>query len=228
MDITLTEIANAASTFVFPSLPDSIDVRSSTRYETYSLIRGGEVKLPNGTEVETISWKAVFYGESKKTEVMIRQWEEPKSCVSKLKTWQQNGTPLRLLVTNTDINIDVTISDLKCTETGAFGNIEYDIDFNAYRAIKVYTTEEKGVTTAVTTPRPSNTKTETTAAAKTYTIKSGDTLWAIAKRNYGNGAEYTKIYNANKDLIEKVAKQHKRKSSDNGHWIYPGTTITIP
>lgn len=49
-----------------------------------------------------------------------------------------------------------------------------------------------------------------------YTIKSGDTLWGIASRYYGNGAQYPKIYNANKNIIK------------NPNLIYPGQKIVIP
>lgn len=42
-------------------------------------------------------------------------------------------------------------------------------------------------------------------------------LWTIAKRLYGSGADYTKIYEANKDVIGK-----------NPNLIYPGQTFTIP
>lgn len=48
-------------------------------------------------------------------------------------------------------------------------------------------------------------------------MKSGDCLWNIAKALYGNGADYTKIYNANKGTIGK-----------NPNLIYPGQTFTIP
>jgi nucleoid-associated protein YgaU len=34
-----------------------------------------------------------------------------------------------------------------------------------------------------------------------YTVKSGDTLWEIAEGTYGNGAEWTKILEANKSSI---------------------------
>lgn len=61
-----------------------------------------------------------------------------------------------------------------------------------------------------------------------YTIVSGDTLWALAVRFYGSGVQYTKIYNANKDIIESKAKERGKSNSDNGHWIFPGTVITIP
>lgn len=35
-----------------------------------------------------------------------------------------------------------------------------------------------------------------------YEIKKGDTLWALARKHYGAGRKYTKIYNANKDIIK--------------------------
>lgn len=75
---------------------------------------------------------------------------------------------------------------------------------------------------------------ETTASSGTrgsgspYEVQPGDTLWALAKANYGSGAKYTIIYDANKDIIEATAKAHGMSSSKNGHWIWPGTVLTIP
>ena len=87
----------------------------------------------------------------------------------------------------------------------------------------------KGVTVATvqsgdTTKKASSSST----AAKKYTIVSGDTLWAISTKQLGSGAKYMQIYNANSSVIESAAKSHGRSSSNNGHWIYPGTVLTIP
>ncbi|NKB78029.1 MAG: peptidoglycan-binding protein LysM [Gammaproteobacteria bacterium] len=49
-----------------------------------------------------------------------------------------------------------------------------------------------------------------------YEIKSGDTLWAIAAKFLGNGAKYTEIFEANREVI---------KDPD---LIYPGQKIRIP
>lgn len=40
----------------------------------------------------------------------------------------------------------------------------------------------------------------------TYEVKKGDTLWGLAKRFYGDGRKYTKIYNANKGIIKDPSK----------------------
>ena len=49
-----------------------------------------------------------------------------------------------------------------------------------------------------------------------YTIEKGDTLWKIAEKAYGNGAQYQKIFEANREVIKDVDK------------IFPGQKIRIP
>jgi nucleoid-associated protein YgaU len=54
------------------------------------------------------------------------------------------------------------------------------------------------------------------AAGTTYTVKSGDTLSAIAKEHLGNANAYHKIFEANRDIL-----------SDPDH-IKPGQVLKIP
>jgi nucleoid-associated protein YgaU len=51
---------------------------------------------------------------------------------------------------------------------------------------------------------------------KTYTIKKGDSLSKIAKREYGDAQQWRRIYEANRDII---------KDPD---LIYPGQVVRIP
>ena len=61
-----------------------------------------------------------------------------------------------------------------------------------------------------------------------YIVKKGDNLWNLAKKYLGKGVKMKEIYEANKDVIEKEAKRHGKKDSDNGHWIWEGTKLNIP
>lgn len=63
---------------------------------------------------------------------------------------------------------------------------------------------------------PATKKTPKKTGTKTYTVKKGDVLWNIAKKFYGKGADYKKIFNANKGSIKKP------------NLIYAGQTFTIP
>ncbi|WP_058315688.1 LysM peptidoglycan-binding domain-containing protein [Cognatishimia activa] len=48
------------------------------------------------------------------------------------------------------------------------------------------------------------------------TVQPGNTLWAIAKESYGDGVQYVKVFEANKDRIR------------NPDLIYPGQVFTVP
>lgn len=225
MDIYLNEVENKSSSFTFPVLPEKIKTKFGTNYQSYDIIGKGEVKIPRGTEAEAISWDSVFLGEAKRNEVLCREWTAPSECVKKLRDWMKNGTVLRIMVTETTINYDVTIGEFEPVETGAFGNIDYSIGFVINKELKIYTTSELKIAAFVkkTVPRP------TPAPKKTYTVVSGDTLWGIASRMLGGGINWTKIYDANASTIESAANRYRGgRGSDHGHWIYPGTVLTIP
>jgi len=53
-------------------------------------------------------------------------------------------------------------------------------------------------------------------AARSYTVQKGDTLWKIAKQFYGKGSAWTRIHEANKDVI------------DDPDVIQPGWNLRIP
>jgi nucleoid-associated protein YgaU len=56
----------------------------------------------------------------------------------------------------------------------------------------------------------------TEAAARMYTVKSGDTLSAIAKQFYGDANRYTEIFEANRPMLT------------DPNMIYPGQVLRIP
>lgn len=225
MDIYLTELKNKKKRFRFPSLPEEITVSGNTNYHTYDIIGQGTIKIPRGTDVKSIEWSGDFFGKAKRKERMIRKWVSPTNCKNQLTKWRENGTVLRLMVTGTNINYDVTIEKFQSTEYGAYGNCEYSISFLEYNSLKVYTTNEIGLKGKKKSSRPSS---ETSTGSKNYKVVKGDSLWKIARKNYGTGTKWEKIYNANKDKIEKTAKKHGKKNSSHGHWIWPGEILIIP
>ena len=60
---------------------------------------------------------------------------------------------------------------------------------------------------------PSN---DNSTSERTYVVVKGDSLSAIAKREYGDAQEWRRIYDANRDIV---------KDPD---LIYPGQTLRLP
>lgn len=205
-----------------PILPEEIQVSyGEGTFVTYDIMNKGEVAEPAGVGLAEISWKSEFPGIYRTDTSMIhgaRQY--PQAFIQIIKSWRKNGTPLNLLVTGYPINVDVYVKGYTENISGAFGDVPYEIKFIEKKDITLNKTTVK-TTTPASTKRP---------AAKTtkYTIKSGDTLWGIAKKFLGSGTKWELIYNANKTIIEQTAKKYGKSSSNHGNWIYPGVTLTIP
>ena len=143
--------------------------------------------------------------------------QAPYTYINKLLSWKSSGKPVRLIITGTKINFQVTIETLKYGEQDGTGDVYYDLTLKEYRAVEIKKTKLKKTKKKKTTKKKSKPKRPAAKKkTKTYTVKSGDCLWNIAKRFYGNGAQYTKIYNANRGKIK------------NPNLIYPGQKLTIP
>lgn len=220
IDIYLKEKSGSREIRI-PWLPEEIEYKSGgTTFATYDIMNRGEVKVPTGSGLRGWSWEGIFPGKNRTDKAMLRgQWKAPETYHNILEDWREKGTALTLLVTGYPINHDVYLEDYEGKAAGGFGDWEYTISFVEDRDIVV-------TAKADTTKRSTG---ETTA----YTIKKGDTLWGISQRFLGGGAKWQTIYSANKEIIESTAKKRWKaaginRDSQNGHWIFPGTVITIP
>lgn len=143
--------------------------------------------------------------------------------IEKLKTDMQ---PFQFIVSRKmpnnkvlfDTNMKVTLEEYTITEEAKDGfDVKVKIKIKQYRD---YATKTMKITIKqykpVVVPKPPARPANTAPTTKTYTVKKGDCLWNIAKKYYGNGNQYMKIYNANRDKIKKPSL------------IYPGQVFVIP
>ena len=77
---------------------------------------------------------------------------------------------------------------------------------------------QSGSASTAPAPRPAPTTPAdmVAPAARTYTVKAGDSLSKIAQREYGDAAQWKKIHEANKDQIK------------NPDLIHPGQVLKLP
>ena len=146
------------------------------------------------------------------TGVIVKVDNTPaKTIVSSLESYHQKGKYVKYVGRNTMSNALITSFETGYTNQIA-GGCTFSMEIKQVRIAKAaYVAKGNKVTGKQTQV----TKKKTTAK-KYHTVKKGDTLWAIAKKYYGNGAQYTKIYNANKSIIK------------NPDLIYVGQKFLIP
>ena len=133
-----------------------------------------------------------------------------KTIISSLEDFSKNGKYVKYVGRNTMAN--ALIVDFQTGHTNKIsGGCTFTMQIKEVRIAKTaYVAQGNKVTGKVTQVK------KNTTSQKYHTVKKGDTLWGIAKKYYGNGAQYTKIYNANKNIIK------------NPNLIYVGQKFLIP
>ena len=219
MDFYLT--APNGSRLHFPINPERITCQTGNRILTFDVIELGEISLPRGRMPTRFSFEGFFPGESRRNDPMVKSWRSPKELAGILSLWRNEGTKLRLLVTETPINHDVYFDGDDSFEhewRGGHGDCYYSIRLVEARDLLILAEGEaaakqqgqQGTAVKTAPPRPSP------PAPKTYTVKPGDTLWAIAKKTLGDGGRWREIYNKNRNVI-----------GPDPNKIYPGQVLRI-
>jgi nucleoid-associated protein YgaU len=191
-----------------PVLPDSFEVTDAMNNVSVTLHALGEVSLKGTRGLLALPLASFFpaqeYAFLNYTDGLLTPYE----YVDKIRSWLDKV--IQVIITDTNINFKAKIERFAYGEDDSTGDVAYSLDLKEHREISF------------------GKKRTAKDAAGSYKVKKGDTLKGVAKKTTGSASNSGAIYKANKAVIEKAAKKHKRKSSKKGKYLYAGTKLVIP
>lgn len=197
-------------TLVMPVTPGSYRWAVGKRMETVNINQMGDVYFPGGRTRFSGSFTFLLPAQH-------YPWMEtsgradPQYYLDYLNAWAAEKQVVRLIITGTELNKLVYLSEVVQGEQDGTGDRYVTVSVREHCALEA-------AEVVVSGGGQGSGRSDQTFGGKStsYTIVSGDTLSAICRRYYGkSSAEY---YNA-------LAKHNGIR---NPHLIYPGTTIQIP
>ena len=218
LEIYLKE--NDSNMIRFPVTPSEISCETSANISTESVNDLGNVSLFSGVELRTIPINS-FFPNKDYSFCTYSNVEPPYEFVSKIEKWQNEGKKLRYIVSDGYTNIPVMINSFSYREQDGTGDVYYDLSLIEYKEIKLNKTTSNSSNNSSnnSTDRTTENAPKPSGENKTHKVSSGDSLWAIAQKYYGDGSQYPKIKEANKD---------KYSSLSNNNIIYIGMELVIP
>jgi LysM repeat protein len=206
-------------TIRFPVTPSEVSCETSAVVNTENVNDLGSVSLFGGTELRTIPISS-FFPNRQYSFCTYSNVEPPYEFVSKIEKWQNEGKKLRYIVSDGYTNIPVMINSFSYREQDGTGDVYFDLSLIEYKEIKLNkTTSSNNISNNNLTDRTTENAPKPTGENKTHKVVAGDSLWAIAQKYYGDGSQYIKIKEANKD---------KYASLKNNNIIYTNMELVIP
>lgn len=201
----------------FPVTPSEVICETSASINTENVNDLGEVSLFSGVGLKSIPIDS-FFPNKDYSFCTYSNIEKPYELVRKLETWQNNGTKLRYIVTDTYTNIPVMINSFTYQEQDGTGDVYFNLSLVEYKEIKLNKTTTENSNNN-TTNRPTENAPKPNGENKTHKVVKGDSLWSIAQKYYGDGSKYPKIKEANKSKYPSLSKNNI---------IYTNMELVIP
>ena len=211
-----------------PISPSTLQIKIKGQNKTLTLINEGEVNILKKAGLTDISFDLLLPNVKYPFAVYKSGFQNAKYFLDELERLKVDEKPFQFIVTRTlpngtllfDTNMKVSLEDYSIKENSKDGfDVLTSINLKQYRDYGTKTCnitfDDEGIKVSPESVR-STESSPTPDTNKTYTVVSGDCLWSIAKKFYGDGSKYTVIFDANKDKIE------------NANLIYPGQVLTIP
>lgn len=214
---------------LLPVTPSKLTISIDNKNKTMVLINDGEINILKKPGLTDISFTALLPQTKYPFAVYKNGFQKADVFLDKLEQLKASQKPFQFIVSRTfpngkllfDTNIKVSLEDYKIIEDKKNGfDVNVEVKLKQYRdygtkTVNVTIKQSKPVATVQNT-RPAESSPAPKVTAKSYTVAKGDTLWAIAKKYYGDGSKYTKIFEANKGVLK------------NPNVIYVGQVLTIP
>lgn len=182
---------NRKESFVFPVLPENIELKRNGRGTTHDIVGLGQINALHSRDLAEISFES-FFPVMRHSFVSELQYASPADYVNNLNRWQESGYPCRFIFTGPTfpINLPVSIEQFdRWEEAGSPGDIHYRLSLKEYVFHGARKVREQQVD-----PRQ---RPDERVRPATYTMKSGDTLIGISRQLFGTSARWRDIQKAN-------------------------------
>lgn len=190
-----------------PVTPPGFQLTIGRNIESLNMAQIGQVNLPGLQSLFNEQIDFLLPAEARNYTV-AGYTGDPYNVIDTLSRWSTAGDVLRFIVTETPVNHPVLLAPVQFREEGGAGDLLATLTLRQYRDLSVETTEK------VETGNAGRSSDSANQDNTTHIVVSGETLWGIARKYYGNG-----------QLAYKLATYNGIK---NANLIYPNQEIIIP
>lgn len=196
-----------AEKLILPVTPASYEMQTGQNNRIVDIIEFGEAQLFGNPALKRLKFSSFFSSPTHEYPFVVGDNKTPAECVEMLTKWKEAKAPIRVIISDTNINLMMALKQFDYSERDGSRDIYYTLSFIEYKELNTpmanndkQTAEETGLK-----ERAADMETPDTV---TLTDKVNDVLDA-SKKAYGDYTHYRNIIQSNniKDLaINNIGK----------------------
>lgn len=136
MDIFIS-INNREQVIKLPVLPKDFKIQSGMKNESYDTISMGEIKLIGLSQLKAISLSSFFPAQD--YSFLRDKTYKAYEYVNMIEEWIKRRVPIRLIITDTPINMACTIEGFEYGEQDGSRDIYYTLSLSEFKFIELET-----------------------------------------------------------------------------------------
>ncbi|MEC1178546.1 LysM peptidoglycan-binding domain-containing protein [Metasolibacillus meyeri] len=186
--------------FRIPVNPPELPFKESADSEEFQIASVGMVSVPKAMKLKEFNFSSFF--PSSETHYAETQFVKPQEYVNKINEWMTNREVIRFVFVGGSfvVNEQVTIESFEYQQQYGTADVDYTIAFKKYvsfgfkkmeapkkQASAVKSADKKLAEKVVKKQAP---RENPKPIPQTYSLVKGDSLWKIAQKYTGNGANY--------------------------------------
>lgn len=217
--VSITLRDNRTGEYVhIPVIPSRVEYQEGdAMVDSVKILNLGNIDFHNGVDLDTMGWTSFFPARHDAGYVKIAgdKLKDPKDYRDIINEWKKTGQPLQLIIPVVDINVTMYVASFIWDLHGFEKDIHYTLSLKQHREIrpKQYNTDTGTIEDPNNLAMQDRQAIPEQAKENPYTVKSGDTLTLVAKRN---GTDWQTIYDNNRDMI-----------GDDPNNIQPGQELVV-
>ncbi len=199
-----------ADALILPVTPAKYEVSTGQQNKVVDITQLGQLLVFGTPKLRTLSFSCFFPSLAHDYPFVVGDSREPAEIIELLTKWKEERLPIRIIITDSPVNMMVGIMSLNYREQDGSRDIYYDLALTEYKELNTpQANNDKQVDeTTGLKERPTETQEPTQATL----WQKGSDICDAAKKAYGDYSKYRRIVEANdlKDLaINNASKLRK-------------------
>lgn len=196
--------------YTLPLTPKGYQIKTSQNNKTIDILDFGEAMLFGNAKLKRLSFSSFFPHPKHSYPFVVGDIKTPAEWVDLITKWKENKKPVRVIITDSPVNLMMGIKEFSWYEQDGTRDIYYKLSFIEYKDLNTPPANNDKQTDETTglKKRPDEPKNP-----ETWVNKADDILDA-SKKVYGDYSHWRNIVQSNnlKDLaINNVSKLNLRK-----------------